>query len=867
MISNMTIYEGAFVNIETNTANENIQQLISVRLFDTETPVNDNPFNVRYRVTSNRDGTQTVVITWGELPEATQGASFGYHDGTDWVDTEIDITKNKAIINVPEGDWLYSFFIDYESGTDPRYQLRQAAINDLELGETPIKISVIDNNEDKFTQIRSKQAEIQVHTGNGIDISTFAEGGDNRFYVEIETQVEGLIFCGFLSISDLSQEFQPDPNILILTATDGLGFLNDEPLVNFEGENPQGVYPIIKFIAWALARTGLSLDIKACMNIREEFAVPLVSDDSGAGHFYTHEHIDARTFEDEIGVSEDCFSVLNKILGENSFLTQYKGKWVILRIDEMEASHEYFFTRFDHEGNWIENTEETFIKNIGVDYSMSFMNDDAVVSLERPYKSIKETFNYQYPEELLCNIEFERGEVRSEPNLTLPTSEGTYELECWTKQKFPGDNSTAIQAATNDAYIKRFFEYGYEKDRYLVLTSGPSADVEGVMSQPVSISIKDKIELSVDWRLASNVGSGDGNLSVAIFNVLIISDIGQYHYLENPAGGAPVWTGPFGGQRNISIQHFWIPDTTDETQWVNISVSAPPAPVSGKLYIGLYKEWQGAGVYEVDTYFANLNLELIPQINGSYQRFTGQVHTVSQDNVNIKAVREAEVFISDAPRVAMKGALLKEGNGQTIFTGTVSFGDIGQFSTDGNHVGSFNIGDRITITGSVSNNVTGTITDVNFSIIGDTTTVFTDATTTMEADVAVVIQKATYVLAGRFYNAALLTAGPSSEADKMPFGQIQAFDIWNQFNRVMRTFEPTVDKTDSSTQLPDLIHKYILRDINPNTTNGGDDYRIFQLLHFEMDMHLCEWTCFLVEVLRTTIDKSYETHEFKYINE
>lgn len=858
MRTNMTIYEGGFVNTETNVANENIQQLIIVRLFDTETVVTD-AHNTLYRVVSNGDGTQTVFITWTPTGAA---ASFGYNNGA-WVDTEIDLSGS-AIITIPEGDYTYSILVDAV-----RSELSEGETIDLEMGETPLRYLVDDEDEDKFTPVKSKRVEMQIHSSDVIDISVFADGGDNRWYTEIETAIEGIIFKGFLSISDLEQEFMPDPNIILLTATDGLGFLNDEPLVNFDNETPIGVYPIIKFLAWLLAKTGLFLDIKACMNIREQFAVPLVSDDSGVGHFYTHEHLDAKTFEDEIGTCKDCKTVLEYILGENSFLKQYKGKWIIVRVDEMETGHEYYFTRFDHTGAWVENTEETYTKDIGVDLPLSFMNDDAVVSLERPYKKIITSFNYNYPEEIVCNIDFSRGEVRVAPDLTAATSEGTYELECWTKQMFP-TSGTSIISSSNDAYIKRLFEFGYEKDRYLVLVSGSAANNEGVMSQFAEISLGDKIEVSVDWRLASNVGSGDGRLQVKVFNVLIITDSGDYYYLayvQSDVGGTdlPTWTGPFDGQRNQAIDYSWIPDTTDETQWVNVSASAPPAPVSGRLYIGLFKEWQGASVYEVDTYFASLQLNLIPQVNGSYERYTGQEHTVSQDNNKIKAIRETEVFISDAPRIAMKGCLLKEGAGIEIYSGLADFGTVGQIEIDGDVEGNFPIGSKISVTGSASNNITANVIDTNYSIIGDLTTIYTDATTTTEINADIIVTQANFVLTEGFYNAAKLTAGPTGQSDISPYGQMQAFDVWNQFNRVMRTFEGKIDRTDSDSELPDLLHKYILRDISGNTTDGLEQYRIFQLLHFEMDMHLCEWDAFFHEVFNTDNEKEYTGHEFKYL--
>lgn len=856
MRSNMTIYEGAFVNEETDFANANIQQIISVRLFDTETVVG-NGFNALYVVSNNGDGTQTVVFTY---TPGTVG-SFGYNNGS-WVDTVLN-ESGRDVFNIPEGDYTYSILVDAV-----RTELGDGDIIDLEMGGEDVKpllFSVIDNDEDKFTPIKSKQVEIQIHSSNTVDISKFAQGGDNRFYVEIDTQTEGIIFKGFLSISDLRQEFLPHPNIITLTATDGLGFLKDEPLVNFEGETPLGRHNILSFLTWALAKTGLSLDIKACMNIRENFSVPLVSDASDDGHFYNYIYIDAKTFEKEISVCEDCFAVLDKILAENSFLTQYKGKWIVLRIDEFEASHQYYFTRWNHKGEWQENTEEVFTKDIGIDYSLSFMNDDAEVSLERPYKSVIEQFNYQYPEELICNIDFSRGVTEiTPPDFLLANSTGTYEVECWAVRRISGSITSTI-------FIEKNFEYGYEKSRYLVITpkTGTATPYDFAQGQPIEISQGDRIDFSVDWRFRNSFTTSSSTYLPSV--IWIQADNGDRYYWYNSSTPFDIntfhWEFRSAGSGEAN---FYMPSNNaagfDFAQWTTISDSLDAAPISGKLYVGLINLHQGIDAADdQDTFFSNLQLDITPLINGSYQRYTGHQNIVTQDNPKIKAVRETVVSIGDAPRIGMKGSLSKQGAGNVIYTGDAAFGSLGQFEMSGNHIAEFSVGAIVTISGSVSNNITATITDINYSIIGDLTTIYTDGTTITESTVAIVVTEATYVLPELFYNAAKLTGGASEPTELSPYGQIQAFDVWNQYNRVMVKFEATIDKTDSTTELPDLLHKYIVRDISNLTTSGGDQYKIFQLLHFEMDLHMCEWGCFLHEVLDTVIGKNYETHSFKYL--
>lgn len=864
MISNMNIYQGAFVNTESDVLNQNIQQIIGIKIFDTETVV-DNPYNVRFIVGNNGDGTQNITVWSDPFPDIITAAAFGYFSGGDWVDVPLNLT-GRTVITIPEGDWLYSFIVTSDAG-DTRRLFTAGQTISLEMADTPLKIQTIDNAEDTFTVIKSKQAEILIHSGNGIDISVFAEGGDNRFYVEIETQAEGIIFKGFLSTADLRQTFMPDPNIILLTATDGLGFLENEALVNFQEVTPTDKHTIIDFIVWALGKTGLSLSVKVCMNIRENDAVPLVSDADGAGHFYKFIYVDSKTFEAEIGTCEDCFKVLEKILGENSNLYQYKGQWLIMRPDEMETGHEYYFTTFDYQGNFVSNTTETFSKDVGVNLALSWMNDDAELSLDRPYKSIIEKFNYKYPAEIVCNIDFSRGVTEiTPPDLTAADSTGTYQVDCWFVRRISGSITSTI-------YIEKRFEFGYEKDRYLVITpkAGTATPYDFAQSVPIEVTEGDKIDFGVDWRFRANI-PGASSATYFPCQIYILADNGDRYYWYNP--DTPILIETFKWVKRDAIDgeaNFYMPSIVQAdykyTDWTTVNASLDQAPVTGQLFIGLIQLHQGNDAGDdQDGFFSNLSVTIRPLINGSFQNYIGQSSNVTQDNSKVKAVRDKEVFLSDAPRVAMKGALLKEGAGLVIYAGDAAFGNVGQFEIAGNVFGLFMVGQTITITGSVSNNITAAIVDVNYSIIGDATTVYTDGVTVNESTVAITVTQRTYVLAGLFYNAALHTSGPSA-GDLMPFGTLQAFDIWNQFNRVMRTFEGTIDRTDSSTQLPDLLHKYILKDINPNTTNGSTQFRIFILLHFDVDFLLCSWGAFFREVFNTDKPKIYETFEFKYLTQ
>ncbi|MEQ1678917.1 MAG: hypothetical protein ABL876_19635, partial [Chitinophagaceae bacterium] len=90
---------------------------------------------------------------------------------------------------------------------------------------------------------------------------------------------------------------------ITLTAVDGLGSLKNKTLKDFTDANPSGKHKIIEYIAWCLKQTGVEENINVVMNIREEDDGTIAA--APSKHFYNTQYLDAKTFESEIGESED----------------------------------------------------------------------------------------------------------------------------------------------------------------------------------------------------------------------------------------------------------------------------------------------------------------------------------------------------------------------------------------------------------------------------------------------------------------------------------------------------------------------------------------------------------------------------------
>lgn len=737
---------------------------------------------------------------------------------------------------------------------------------EIDLADNPVNIRVVDNAEDKFTPIRSKSCEIRLHTSPNINIMTFGSGGDNQYKVQVcMNYTDNIIFEGWLSISDLRQDFQPDPNVLVLTATDGLGFLKDIPLTDYYGNEFKGPNRLADYIAGCLVKTGLDKTLIAEMNVKEQ------TQTSGyLGHMYHTIYVDAQTFAVNDGEFEDCFSVLEKILGEYCELSQQKNEWYIRAIDEFDWADSKQ-VRFSASGAIQSQLPEVaYNKYIGSDmslYQIGFMNDDAQVSLQRPYKFTRHYYNFELPNELPCNIDFDHGDFLADlPDETIDGKTYTaksYSVDCWDTL---WSNTSSDDYQSTGIYIKKLFdEFGNEFAKSLNFDANATR-FTFVMSEPIPVQAKDKFNLSLERRLSTDV-TGTGSFIDLHVQVRLYGSDGTFwtHDSGTSVDPAKKWvqcTSTFRtNQKYFAIEGDVTNDMTEAIGLFN--GEAAEIPVSGEIRILLYRSSLYGDTRA--TYFSNVQFEYIPWVNGSYLRYDGQEHKVEQAG-DYKASRDKQVFISDSPSRVYKGALQKVTGTSAIYTGSVQFSTGDYFQISGMQLVKFQIGMVITITGTTSNNKTARVTDLFYSTIANATVITISESTTSET-VSCTISKQLYGLTEGFYNNAVYPLGPPDPTVIKPYGQIQAEAVFNQFNRIFSIFEGTLDGLDTYVldsldryDLPDLMHSFFLQDSHPATTN-----KKFKLLHYEQDPDLCQWNGVFIEVLDYTISKVYTGHSFKYL--
>ena len=117
-----------------------------------------------------------------------------------------------------------------------------------------------------------------------------------------------------------------------------------------------------------------------------------------------------------------------------------------------------------------------------------------------------------------------------------------------------------------------------------------------------------------------------------------------------------------------------------------------------------------------------------------------------------------------------------------------------------------------------------------------------------------------FKLIGRVYDGRQYPTTLPPEENRHPFGYNQAYCVFNQINRPFRVFDFEAQGLNAFGITPDIIHKYTVNETTPHTT-----HKYFMLMHYELNVKLCELKGVMAEVWDTTLPKDYLSPlDFKY---
>jgi len=711
---------------------------------------------------------------------------------------------------------------------------------------SPLVVSTINNGKSKWG-IFSKQARFEFYSTANYSATTFADSKDNRWLFEAVTDEPQTIFKGFLVLTDMSRPFLPNPQAITLMASDNLGLLKEKDLVTDADLTPTGKNRIADYLTWALAKTGLSLQIKTTSLVKHgtgTTAIDFANFSSSGTIFFPSsfypQFYPGQRIRPSAGLNSGTdFTVIENNGGANLTVTpnpihqsgltgfdlvdQDTGLWLdVSQVDaktfekeigtcedcytviEKILDKDSFLVQY--RGAWwimrpddfvgsdfyvsTFDTDGTFLD----DYTQTTISKNVGEGEDQHFVNAGQYIDYERPYKFSKHTYRYESPLenpcnsdfsRGDLNATISATQKRYDLTCWTIRQGIGSGSASPLVTP---YIERIFNNnGYEQERYAVIPwpSNSATALHYIESEPIPVIEKDRASFSIDYAWSSNASSGS-SYTQAVACIRLEGRDGSHWTVDDDG----VWyQSNAGWTTNFkNLEATWVPNDIDETEFRSESVEISDIPTDGDIYIMLYalNQQPANSLDNADIKFNNLNFSYIPYINGGYSSYSGQYSKYERSGDGYSANIDEEVNISDSPKPILKGAMFVQ-------------------------------------RGSVY-----------------------DLTTT-------------------YHNAYPNNTTPVGSSNFMPFEQLRVLSTWNQYristgNKGLRYFKGDVYGLGSNWM--DMVHMVSLTDADADS-NG----RFFMILSLEQDWRSCISSYQFAMTYHENGKVTDDDFEFKYIQD
>lgn len=518
---------------------------------------------------------------------------------------------------------------------------------------------------DKFDPIITKEAKLVLYLeetdAQEFDdfIVTFADEWKMVAYNDGQ-----VIFVGFLTPGEGRAEFQDKPYEITLSALDGLGLLKGVPLTKDNGTKFTGVNLIIDYVLAILNKTGLELNLRLFSNIVEQSMQDRTQNTQADTFNQTGLH--SRTFLKNATEFSDCYTCLERLLAEYFCVYQWNGKWVILRIGELQESVgvKIWHTEYDTTGAIVGVDQSLYDPgSIGRDKLIHPVEVGQFIGSNYAIKSSRYTYNYSTWPEIPTNNKYERGTLFDSGNIDPNTTYKKFTIDDWL-YGITNPSSGATQPPngmlpTSDlAYRKSTYNfYGTETLREIVLErNGGVAGHRFLRSEGIPVNQFDRIDITIDFK-TSQGGTGNRQYLFVMLEQLPGAP-GAGFRLDNGGSAPPDGIGTLTWVQTSSMRFLAKSYGTgeDASEYYSFFLQPPALPINGTLYI-IFMNFDPP-VGRIVTY-KNFSLNYYPSVAGSNAQVKGDYAETSQNDRYKDAIDE-EVFISDSTKKVLQGALYRK---------------------------------------------------------------------------------------------------------------------------------------------------------------------------------------------------------------
>jgi hypothetical protein len=559
------------------------------------------------------------------------------------------------------------------------YKKDVAPVQVTQLLATSFVVNYPTGEGDKFDPIVSCEARLSLYLQSTDDetfddfIVTFPDEWKMIAYDD-----DQVVFAGFLIPGEGRSEFQNKPYEVTVSATDGLGLLKGVPLtrsLDEEGIKFTGVNLIIDYVMAILNKTGLGLNLLLFSSIVEESMEDRTQNPLADTFNQTGLH--ARTFLKNPTEFHDCYTCLQRILSEYFTLYQWNGKWVILRVGELQenAGAKMWYTEYNTDGTAITGDQSPHsAAAVGRDRLMHPVESGQFIGSNFAVKSVRYTYNYSTWPEMPTNNKFERGaEFESGPAVDLDDldNDGNTSEVIGTYKKYTIDDMEqgvvdlfdlphpAMVPTTKKFYRRSIFnEFGVEIQREIV---SDTEDLDGnhdfwLRTEGMPVYAGDKIRIGLSKRFSNNFSNSGTVFTIPAVVYIVVGS--NAYYLDNNISGSQSGTGRWRQAVNLGGQLILdFAPNQDTRKYASLSVNSLPIPFDGTLYIAFKSDGPSSNTGPLQ-YLNDFTFEYYPFVAGGYLPVEGDFAETSQ-NENLKDTIDEEVFISDSPKKVLQGALYR----------------------------------------------------------------------------------------------------------------------------------------------------------------------------------------------------------------
>ena len=351
---------------------------------------------------------------------------------------------------------------------------------------------------------------------------------------------------------------------------------------------------------------------------------------------------------------QSCYDVLTTLLGDtNCCLTQANGTWVIYRPGEygLYGNGVVQGTKYLPDGTASAAPALTLPILVGRNRQVVPVNENQLKKYVRPYKSVKETFSYDFKDNQIFNSDLKLlGDERTSythviDGITYYYHE--YDLPGWIL------DSRYYSTPSQDIFIRVVKDASdiNEISRYIVVYGVTNYYQDVALSQGLYVNKGDKLRLTFDFRMgASYTGPATVN-----FNMTIDNGTDPLYYLNyaSAAGKDGAWLHrPISGAIPAILVFF--SSAQDAGEWTTVTVESDYIPTDGYLNFWLTQAQFGGGT----SHYRNIKVEFSTYIFESTQ-IEGNIH-LQEQSTDIKNISEYDVNIDDSPRNVITGTLLTD---------------------------------------------------------------------------------------------------------------------------------------------------------------------------------------------------------------